>query len=306
MCDDRGFEESDLIRRARLSRRSFGHLAGAGAAATLLPGALAGCAIAGEAASSSSSSAASASGSLAERMVAVDTADGIAQAHFVHPAEGAHPAVLVWPDAFGLRDAFRAMGRRLAGAGYAVLTINPYYRMVGPDFAFAGEERSMDDFAKVKPYYESLEPAMTLRDAQAMFAWLDAQEAVDSARQAGTTGYCMGGPMVFRTAAALPGRIGAGASFHGGGLVTDEPDSPHRLVDRIDAAMLVAIAADDDEKAPDHKTILRDAFAAADVKATVEVYPAAHGWMPPDTMAHDPAVAERGWAAKLALFGTAL
>ncbi len=297
MCDDHSFEETDLVRRARMNRRRFGGVVGAGTAATLLPGALAACAAADESAAESSP---------AERMVSIDTPDGKAQAHFVHPAEGAHPAVLVWPDAFGLRDAFRAMGRRLAAAGYAVLTINPYYRLVGPDFAFAGEVRSMEDFATIKTYYQSLDPAMTIRDATAMFAWLDAQGAVDARRKAGVTGYCMGGPMVFRAAAALPGRIGAGASFHGGGLVTDAPDSPHRLADAIDAAMLVAIAEDDDAAAPGDKTALREAFAAAGVEAEIEVYPAAHGWMPPDTMAHDPAAAERGWAAKLALFDKAL
>lgn len=311
MCDETSFEtersraatpKSDAMTRRELGREAS-RIAGAAALVGAVP-ALAACTPADTAANPAPVLRTEAEGDrpLKEQSVGIATPDGLADAHFVHPAAGAHAAVLVWPDAFGLRPGFRDMARRLAAAGYSVLTINPYYRLVKGDVLAENDPRGMASFPKIKTYYESVTPAMTVVDAKAMFAWLDAQPAVDTKRLAGSTGYCMGGSMVFRTAAALPDRIGAGCSFHGGRLVTDAPDSPHRLIPGLNAELLVAIAEDDDAKAPTDKTVLAQAFAAAGRKAAIEVYAAPHGWMPPDTEMHDPAAAEKGWMAKLALF----
>jgi carboxymethylenebutenolidase len=230
---------------------------------------------------------------VSESDVEIKTPDGVCDAHFVHPAK-ATAAVLVWPDIFGLRPAFRAMGKRLAESGYAVLTVNPFYR------SNKGTPASRDD---AFGYARTLNATTHVSDAKAFVAWLDAQKAVDTRRKIGTTGYCMGGAIVFRTAASLPERIGAGCSFHGGRLTTADADSPHLLIPRMKASMLVAIADNDDQKEPDSKDILRKAFDEAKVPAEIEVYKGAnHGWMPPDSQNHNAAAAERGWERKLALF----
>jgi carboxymethylenebutenolidase len=243
-----------------------------------------------------------------ESEVDIKTPDGTADAYFVHPATGTSPAVLIWPDAFGLRPAFRQMGKRLAESGYAVLVVNQFYRAKhaptsppNPDF----NDPAVRD--AVMALMTALTPQMATTDATAFLAWLDSQKAVDRKRKAGTTGYCMGGALTMRTAAALPGRIGAGASFHGGGLVTDKPDSPHLLIPKIKAHYLLAIAANDDEKQPDAKTTLREAFASAHVPAEIEVYEGTmHGWCPPDSRVYSPEAAEKAWARLLVLFKAAL
>jgi carboxymethylenebutenolidase len=229
--------------------------------------------------------------------VEIETPDGACDAHFVHPA-GATAGVLVWPDIWGLRPAFRAMGKRLAEAGYAVLTVNPFYRSI------KGKPASREDAFK---YAGTLSAATHVADAKAFVAWLDAQKTVDKGRKIGTTGYCMGGAMVMRTAATMPNRIGAGCSFHGGGLTTTNPDSPHLLIPKMKASMLIAIADNDDQKEPTSKDILRKAFDDAKLPAEIEVYKGAnHGWMPPDSQNHNAEAAERGWARKLELFKKAL
>ena len=240
--------------------------------------------------------------------VEVPTPDGTADCHFVHPASGVHPGVLIWPDALGLRPAFEQMGRRLAESGYAVLVVNPYYRTekapVLPEGASFRDEATRK---KIFPLMRSLTPETIVTDARAFVGFLDAQDAVAGDRAMGTMGYCMGGSMTMRTAAAFPDRIGAGASFHGGRLVTDSPDSPHLLVDRIRAHYLFAIAENDDQKDPEAKTVLRDAFAAAGLPAEIEVYAGTlHGWCPPDSAVYHEAQAERAWSRLLALFETAL
>jgi carboxymethylenebutenolidase len=243
-----------------------------------------------------------------EQDVRVTTPDGEADCHFVHPATGRSPAVIVWPDILGLRPAFRTMGRRLAESGYAVLTINPYYRsaaspVVGEGASFGDPETR----ERVLPLARALSPATVETDARALVAWLDTQAAVARERPMATTGYCMGGSMVLRTAAALPERIGAGASFHGGGLVTDEVDSPHRLVPRMQGRFLIAIANNDDAREPEAKRILRDAFEDAGLAAEVEVYEGAmHGWCAIDSRAYHEEQAERAHARLLALLDTAL
>ena len=234
---------------------------------------------------------------VSESEVEIKTPDGTCDAHFVHPAK-ATAAVLVWPDIWGLRPSFRAMGKRLAESGYAVLTVNPFYRSI------KGQPASREDAFK---YAGSLNAATHVSDAKAFVAWLDAQKAVDTGRKIGTTGYCMGGAIVMRTAASLPERIGAGCSFHGGRLTTSDADSPHLLIPKMKASMLIAIADNDDQKEPASKDILRKAFDDAKVPAEIEVYKGAnHGWMPPDSQNHNAAAAERGWERKLALFKKAL
>ena len=243
-----------------------------------------------------------------ESVVNVKTPDGTADCYFVHPASGAHAGVLVWPDILGLRPAFRQMGKRLAESGYAVLVVNPFYRQkkapvvpVGASFADESTRNT------VLPLAQALSATTHVTDAKAFVAFLDSQAAVNKNRKIGTTGYCMGGPIVMRTAAAVPGRIGAGASFHGGGLVTNQPDSPHLLIPTMKAQFLFAVAENDDQREPESKNVLRQAFMKAGLPAEIEVYAgAAHGWCPPDSAVYNQAQAERAWSRLLVLFEKAL
>jgi carboxymethylenebutenolidase len=252
-----------------------------------------------------------------EKNVEVKTADGSCDAVFLHPAAGTHPGVLIWTDIFGLRPAFRAIGRRLAARGYAVLVPNPFYRTArapvvvdASSFDFANTA----DRSKAEQWSASTRlPGTIERDAEAHVAFLDAQPQVARTRKIGTQGYCMGGPLVFRTAAHVPDRIGAAATFHGGGLVTDKPDSPHLLAARIRARMYLAIAASDDARQPDAKDKLRQAFAAAHVRAEIEVYAGTiHGWCVPDMPRqngkpiYSKPDAERAWGKLLDLYHAAL
>lgn len=237
----------------------------------------------------------------------VDTPDGKADAFFAHPAKGKHPAVLIWPDIWSLRPAFRQMATRLAGAGYAVLVVNPFYRAVKAPVVTVEEKNTAEGFAKVRPLAGQLSAATVDTDTRAFFAFLDKQPSVDARRKAGAMGYCMGGPLTMRSAATLPGRIGAGASFHGGGLATDKPNSPHLLIPQMKARFLIAVAEDDDQKTPQEKDTLRTAFAAANLPAEIEVYKGAlHGWCPPDGKVYNEVQAERAWARMLVLFKKAL
>jgi carboxymethylenebutenolidase len=257
-----------------------------------------------------------AAATVVEKDVAIKTADGTCDAAYFHPDSGTHAGVILWPDAFGLRPTLRDMGRRLAAAGYAVLVPNPFYRVAkSPLYETAANVDFGDKatWAKLGPLMGSIgATGAAEKDATAFVAFLDAQPEVDKGRKIGTQGYCMGGALVVRTAAAVPERIGAGASFHGGGLVTDKPDSPHLLAPRIRARMLFAIARSDDEKQPDAKDKLRKAFADAKVPATVEVFADKHGWCVPDmpheggTPIYNQADAERAWSELLALYKSAL
>jgi carboxymethylenebutenolidase len=241
-----------------------------------------------------------------EQDVMVPTPDGEADCYWVHPAEGAHAAVIVWPDIMSIRPAFRAMGKRLAESGYAVLVVNPYYRTHKGRITPEGKGFSDPGIRDLlMPHARSLSPETCVTDGRAFVTWLDQQPQVDTSRRIGTTGYCMTGSYVLRLAAAMPERIGAGGSFHGGGLATDQPDSPHLLIDQVSpqAGFLIAIAANDDERDPDDKVLLREAFTSAGVAAEVEVYEdTLHGWCPPDSAVYNEAQAERAWARLLALF----
>ena len=238
----------------------------------------------------------------------IKTPDGTADAYIVHPTKGKHPGVLIWPDIFGLRPAFKQMATRLAESGYSVLVINPFYRTKKaptapdhPDFNDPPTRQALMTLAG------TLNPSTAVTDAKAFVAFLDLQPSVDKKRKMGTTGYCMGGPFVLRTAASFPDRIGAGATFHGGGLVTDKPDSPHLLIPQMKAQYLVAIAENDDTRQPEAKTVLKDAFAKANLSAEVEVYSGAqHGWCPPDSAVYNHDQAEKAWSRQLALFSKAL
>jgi carboxymethylenebutenolidase len=291
MCDRDSI--ADIIeyqlKSAALSRRQFGALTLGTGLASLMPGAASGA-------------------EMKESEVDIKTPDGTADAYFVHPAQGKHPAVLIWPDIFGLRPAFRQMGRRLAESGYAVLVVNPFYRT--KKAPTAPEHADFDDpatRAALTALHDSLTPATTVTDARAFVPWLDTQTAVDKRRKMATTGYCMGGPLTLRTAAAFPDRIGAGASFHGGGLVTDKPDSPHLLIPKIKAHYLFAIAENDDQRQPEAKNVLRAAFAKAGLPAEIEVYAGTlHGWCPIDSRVYNHEQAEKAWSRMLALFQSAL
>jgi carboxymethylenebutenolidase len=238
-----------------------------------------------------------------ESDVTITTPDGTCDAYFVTPTTGAHAAVLVWPDIFGLRPAFRQMGKRLAEEGYSVLVVNPFYRTQKAPTAPQGGATAIAD---VLPLARTLNATTHTADAKAFISWLDARAEVDKGKKIGTIGYCMGGPIVMRTAAAVPDRVGAGGSFHGGGLNTANPDSPHLLIPTMKAQFLIAIAENDDMRDPESKNVLRKAFDDANVKAEIEVYPAAHGWCPPDSQVYSAEQAEKAWGRMLALFNTAL
>ncbi|MBV1689440.1 dienelactone hydrolase family protein [Novosphingobium sp. G106] len=241
---------------------------------------------------------------LSESMVDIQTADGTCDAFFVHPTEGKHPGVIFWPDAIALRDAKMAMARRLASSGYAVLVVNQYYRdahtPLGIKFSDFGDPAARE---KIMPLMAGVRaPGGIERDAQTFAAWLDAQPSVDTARGIGTQGYCMGGALAFRTAAAVPDRVKAVASFHGGSLVSDAPDSPHRLMAKTRASYLILPGQDDDKNEPDAVAALREAAAAAGRPAEIEVYKANHGWCVPDAPSYDKAEADRAWDRLLALY----
>jgi carboxymethylenebutenolidase len=251
---------------------------------------------------------------IVETDVEIKTPDGTCDAAFIHPASGSHPGVLIWPDAFGLRPSFREMGKRLAAQGYSVLVPNPFYRMGKAPF---WEDASNVDFGregnKIRPLMASVNaPGHCETDAQAYIAFLDAQKQVNKSKKIGTQGYCMGGALVVRTAATVPDRVGAGGSFHGGGLVSVNPDpnSPHLLAPKIKAKMYFAIAHSDDARQPDAKDKLKEAFIAAGNPAEIEVYQTCfHGWCVPDmpkqadgTPTYDKPEAEKAWAKLLVLY----
>ena len=250
--------------------------------------------------------------------VSIKTPDGNCDAAFFHPTTGKHPAVLIWPDAFGLRPSMREMGRRLAAEGFAVLVPNPFYRTDrAPQYSDVHSFNFNDpnDRQKLFSHMGTLnEAGNPEKDATAYVAWLDSQKEVSRSSRIGTQGYCMGGPLIMRTAAALPGRIGAAASFHGGGLVTDKPESPHLLIPKMKARLYIGIAANDDSQQPDAKLKLREAFDAAHVRAEIEVYPdSVHGWCMKDMPnqangkpGYNEVDAERAWAKLLALYKATL
>lgn len=275
MCEKDGFRPGE---RLRLSRRDFGALTGAAGVAALFPPA-----------------------ANAQDVTGVDveitTPDGVADAYFVHPAGGKAPGIIMWPDIFGLRPAFRAMADRLAAEGYAVLVPNPFYRDV-KGTVVSEDEELFAAIDRLMPYARNATPEAVVTDATAYAAWLDGQEAVDVGRKIGVVGFCMSGSYTIRAAAALPDRVAAAASFHGAGIATDAPTSPHLLAPQTKAAFLFAIARNDDAEDPAAKDRLTAAFGEA---AEVEVYPADHGWVPPDSPRHDEAQAEKAWSRLLAL-----
>lgn len=286
MCDQDHFDDDKQEYEARglVTRRQFGVLLGAGVA-MLLPRA-------------------ANAATVTESEVSVTTPDGTADCYFVHPASGTAPAVLMWPDIFGLRPAFRQMGKRLAESGYAVLVVNPFYRAKKAPTAANGAATPIPD---LMPLAQGLNETTHMTDAKAFIAWLDRQPSVNRNRKVGTQGYCMGGPIAFRTAAAVPDRVGAVASFHGGGLVTTTPNSPHLQAAKTKAQFLIQIADNDDKRSPDEKNVLKETFANAGLPAEIEVYAgAAHGWCPPDSGVYNEPQAEKAWARLLALYGKAL
>lgn len=286
MCDEiTERENEEFLRKNGLTRRGFAKMGAGVAFSGVLP-------------------VAANAQDVTEHHVTVSTPDGDAEAYFVHPSTGKHPAVIVWPDVLGIRPAFRLMGKRLAQSGYSVLVVNPYHRTAKGDVVSIGASYADPEVrAALTPHRTSLSPKTCVTDGKAYVEYLDKQESVDSTRQIGVTGYCMTGSYTIRIAAAVPERIGAGASFHGGGLVTNAADSPHQLISDTDAGFLIAIAENDDAKAPETKNVLRKSFDAADIAAEIDVYQGAlHGWCPPDSRVYNEAQAERAWARMLALF----
>jgi carboxymethylenebutenolidase len=286
MCDQEYFEKDrqEFEAAGLVTRKQFGLMLGAGVA-MMLPR------VANAAA-------------VTESEVNIKTPDGTADCYFVHPSSGTAPGVLVWPDIFGLRPAFRQMGKRLAESGYSVLVVNPFYRVKKAPTAEAGGATPIQ---QVMPLGQSLNETTHMTDAKAFIAWLDQQPSVARNRKMGTQGYCMGGPIAFRTAAAVPDRVGAVASFHGGGLVRNEPSSPHLQAAKTKAQFLICIAANDDARSPNDKTALKETFDKAGLPAEIEVYAgAAHGWCPPDSQVYNEPQAEKAWSRLLALYAKAL
>ena len=286
MCDQVHFDEDRQQYEARglVTRKQFGIMLGAGMSMMLpqLANAVA----------------------VTESEVNVTTPDGTADCYFAHPASGTAPGVLVWPDIFGLRPAFRQMGKRLAESGYSVLVVNPFYRVRKAPTAGAGAATPIE---QVRPLAQGLNETTQMTDAKAFIEWLDRQSSVAKNRKIGTQGYCMSGPIAFRTAAAVPDRVGAVASFHGGGLVTDKPNSPHLQAAKTKAQFLIAIAANDDMRSPNEKNVLKETFDKANLPAEIEVYSdAAHGWCPPDSRVYNEPKAEKAWNRLLLLYGKAL
>ncbi len=286
MCDQDHFEDDvkEYTERGLVTRRQFGTLAAGAGLAFMLP------AVANAQA-------------VTETEVNIKTPDGTADAYFVHPASGQAPGVLIWPDILGLRPAFRQMGKRLAESGYSVLVVNPFYRSakapIAPGMQFN------EGFKIAGPMAKLLNSTTHVTDARAFIAWLDTQASVSKTRGMGTMGYCMGGPMVVRTAGASD-RIRGAATFHSGPLVAENPDSPHLVIPKTKASWLIATAENDDKQRPTEKDRLKEIFAKAKLTAEVEVYPAAHGWCPPDSPAYSEPQAERAWTRVLAIFGKAL
>jgi carboxymethylenebutenolidase len=299
MADDKHTQEDSNQPPADPSRREFVTTVVAGFAAVAASGASA------------------AELPVTEKNVEVKTPDGVCDAVFIHPTTGSHPGVLIWPDAFGLRPSMRDIGKRIAAEGYSVLVPNPFYRVAKApviadpsSFSFSNPT----DRAKLTPLMTSVNTEGNAeKDAAAYIAFLDAQPQVNTAKKIGTQGYCMGGPLVVRTAAAVSNRVGAGASFHGGGLVTPNPNSPHLLAPKIKARMYFGIASNDDKQQPDAKDKLREAFAAAKVPAEIEVYGSLHGWCVSDmpksadgAPIYNKPDAEKAWAKLVVLYKTAL
>jgi len=285
MCDQDHLEQAkDFDARGWVTRRQFGVLVGAGLA-LVLPRVVNAVGV-------------------SESDVTIATPDGMCDAYFVHPATGTAPGVVVWPDIFGLRPAFRQMGKRLAESGYSVLVVNPFYRQQKAPTAPQGAATPINSML---PLAQALNETTHMTDAKAFVAWLDQQASVAKNRKVGTQGYCMGGPMAFRTAAAVPDRVGAVASFHGGGLVANGANSPHAQAAKSKAQFLIAIAANDDMARPMEKDVLKQTFADAKLPAEIEVYAnAAHGWCPPDSGVYNEPQAEKAWTRLLALYQKAL
>jgi len=285
MCDQDHFDDDKLEfeKRGLVTRRQFGMMVGAGVA-MILPG------VANAA-------------TVTETEVNITTPDGTADCYFVYPTSGTAPAIIIWPDIFGLRPAFRQMGKRLAESGYAVLVVNPFYRKQKAPTAAKGTQTPISE---LRPLTSGFSETTEITDAKTFVAWLDTQACVAKNKKIGTQGYCMGGPFAFRTAIASE-RIGAVATFHGGGLVTDQPNSPHLGAAKAKAQFLVAIAANDDSRSPKDKDMLKETFQKAERPAEIEVYEgAAHGWCPPDSSVYNEPQAEKAWKRLLALYGKAL
>lgn len=299
MCDEFTAKDNAEFLEDKLNRRNFTGLGTIAAFTAILPASA--CANGDGGAASST---ANAGPSVIEAEVNVPMAGGVSDSYFVHPAKGAHAAVLIWPDIKGLRPAFKAMGKRMAEAGYAVLVVNPFYRDAKHPVAAPGA--SMRD-AETRKFLGGMAGKLTqeasMSDARDYITFLDAQDSVDTSRKVGTAGYCMGGPLIIRTAAAVPSRVGAAASFHGGGMVRDSEDSPHLLIPQSSAAVLHAVAENDDARSPDMKVKLAAAYEAAGIPAEIEVYAGTkHGWCPPDSAVYDEVMAEKAWSRMTALF----
>ena len=291
MCDYDTQKDADayLEEHPDMSRRDFTQLATGASMAMMLP-------------------AVANAQSISERDVEIRTPDGVADCHFAYPSNGSHAAVLVWPDILALRPAFREMGRRLAREGYAVLTVNPFYRDARSPVVPLGASFGQPEIRElVLPMARNLNAETHFTDARTFTTWLDAQDEVDTSKGIGTTGYCMGGPMVMRTVAAVPERFAAGGTFHGGGLATGNPDSPHLLIPETRAAMLHCVADNDDQNNPEAKVTLGEAYDAAGIDAEIEVYSGAlHGWCAIDSQVYHQQQAERAWSRLLNLFATNL
>jgi carboxymethylenebutenolidase len=245
-----------------------------------------------------------------EKPVNVSTPSGTCDAVLVQPdGKGPWPAVILFPDAFALRPSMRDIAKRLSADGYVVLAVNQYYRsMKAPPQGYLFDFTNPAEREKFMKLRAPLTNDAVADDAKAFVAFLDSQPVVNKQAKVGLFGYCMGGLMSVQAARGLGDRVGAVASFHGGGLVTDQPDSPHRFIPQLHGEYLIAIAENDHDAQPDAKQKLIDAFKAGNVPATVEVFPGTiHGWCVKDMPTRDgkqvynEAQAEKAWEQFTAL-----
>lgn len=240
--------------------------------------------------------------------VTVTTPDGTCPATLhLPPAGGPRPAVIIYPDAAGVRDTFRAMADRLAGLGYVALLPDVYYRAGDwAPFDVATVFSDPEQRKRLMTMVGALTPDASVRDAGAFLDFLDGRDEVVHG-PVGTTGYCMGGRISLTVAGRFGDRVGAAASFHGGRLALEgDPTGVHMLVDDVHAVTYVAAAEDDDSCGPDQLDRLDKAWTEAGVRHMIETYPAHHGFAVPDNDTFDEAASERHWQAMTDLYAAAL
>ena len=245
---------------------------------------------------------------MAHEHITIRTADGECPTHVLTPeGDGPWPAVIIYMDALGMRPAMVEVAERLAANGYLALLPDIFYRSIPYHIPTPTEVFASGDFMGIiGPLMAATGPDKAAEDTRYFLDYLDTRSDVKG-KKVGTVGFCMGGGMAIAAAGTWPDRVGAAASYHGGRLAVDEPNSPHLLAPKIKAEVYVAGADNDQSYPPEMHEALKKAFDEAGVNYRAEIYEGAmHGWMKPDFPIYNEEAAERGWREMLALFGRAL